>query len=97
MTLLFGSVPAGVNANTSVNPRTVSRNEVHECQLDDKTAYQLHEIRTERKHTIVMLQNIKGVNTQSINVARRRLQNRLGRIEQAEQFVLSTSCNQTTH
>ncbi len=42
-----------------------------------------------------MLQNIEGVNNQSINNARRQLQNFLIRIERAEQFVLSTSCKES--
>ena len=42
-----------------------------------------------------MLQNIEGVNNQLINNSRRRLQNRLIRIEQAENYVLATSCKNT--
>ena len=88
------SSPANSNTIETVNTyQTVSREEIKRCQMDDKAVEQLHEIRTEQRHTRFMLQNIEGANNQLVNNARRQLQQRLSRIERAEQFVLSTSCN----
>ena len=95
MILLSISIPASANAFIQANFRTVPSEEIERCQLEEKTVEQLHEIRTERKHTRLMLQNIEGVNNQFINNERRRLQNRLIRIERAEQFVLDNSCNES--
>ncbi len=95
--LTFLSIPniASANTYTIADSRTVSSEEITRCQFEDQTVEQLHEIRTERKHTRLMLQNIEGVNNQLINNSRRRLQNRLIRIEQAEKYVLATSCKNT--
>ncbi len=93
--LLSISITASANSFIIANSRTVPSEEIERCQLDEKAVEQLHEIRTERKHTRLMLQNIEGVNNQLINNDRRRLQNRLIRIERAEQFVLATSCNES--
>ncbi len=93
--LLSISSTASANTSTLATFRTVSSEEITRCQFDEKAVEQLHEIRTERRHTKLMLQNIEGVNNQSINNARRQLQNFLIRIERAEQFVLSTSCKES--
>ena len=93
--ILSSSMTASANTLTIANLRTVPREERERCQLEEKAVEQLHEIRTERKHTRLMLQNIEGVNNQAINNDRRRLQNRLIRIELAEQFVLDSACHQS--
>ncbi len=94
LTLLSLYSSARVNALTLANSGTVSEAEITRCQLDDKAVEQLHEIRTERRHTKVMLQNIEGIDNQLINNARRKLQNRLIRIEKAEKYVLDISCKE---
>ena len=94
LTLLSISSLVSANTFTIANSGTVSQEEITRCQLNEKAVEQLHEIRTERRHTRVMLQNIEGVNNQLINNARRQLQNRLIRIEKAENYVLFLSCNE---
>ncbi|MGK7896806.1 MAG: hypothetical protein AB4372_25140 [Xenococcus sp. (in: cyanobacteria)] len=94
LTLLSISSSTSINALTLANFGTVSETEINRCQLDDKAVEQLHEIRTERRHTRVMLQRIEGINNQLINNARRQLHNRLIRIEKAEKYVLELSCNE---
>ena len=92
MGLSISSVASANTNNVNSALRTVSRNEIAQCQLDTTAIEQLHEIRTERKHTKLMLQNIEGANDRLVNNARRQLQKRLVKIERAEQFVLSQSC-----